>query len=82
MSLDTWLDLIGVATDNSPTLGEGAMQGLGRLDFAELFQPKPVGEAVNVHVTAAIREPMPDYAAMQRLIVGSDKLVVSKEENK
>lgn len=41
---------------------------MGYTDYTELFQPKPVGEQVNTHVVPAVREPSPDYAAMQRLI--------------
>jgi hypothetical protein len=44
------------------------MKTLGYADYTELFQPKPVGEPVNSHVVPAVREPLPDYAAMQRMI--------------
>jgi hypothetical protein len=49
------------------------MYGFGGTDFSEVFQPKPVGETVNVHVVQAIREPVPDYVAMQRLITGTEE---------
>ena len=56
------------------------MQNLGYADFTELFQPKPVGETVNVHVVRAVSEPKPDYVAMQRLIAGSDLILPPKLE--
>ena len=79
---DQWSELVGPNAESLPTLGEGTMQGLGKVDYTELFQPKPVGEQVNVHVTVDVREPAPDYAAMQRLIVGIDKPVVEVTEKK
>lgn len=47
------------------------MDIVGYADFTELFQPKPVGQPVNAHVVPAVREPAPDYAAMQRIIEGA-----------
>jgi hypothetical protein len=36
--------------------------------LADLLKPKSPGEQVNVHVVQSVREPQPDFAAMQRLI--------------
>ena len=36
--------------------------------LADVLKPKSAGEPVNVHVVQSVREPQPDFAAMQRLI--------------
>ena len=57
------------------------MLGLANSDLSEIFKPKTVGETVNTHVVMAVPEPKPDYAAMQRLIKGVEKLPSNPEKH-
>jgi hypothetical protein len=41
---------------------------IGSIDLEQLFRPKPVGEPVNMHVVERVKEPEPDFEAMQRII--------------
>jgi hypothetical protein len=49
-------------------------------NFVEVFQPKEVGQTVNVHVVPYEREPTPDFEKMQRLIDGRDKEYETKSK--
>jgi hypothetical protein len=53
---------------------------MGHADFTEVFHPKPVGERVNTHVVPAVREPLPDYDAMQRTIENAPAQVDPKNK--
>jgi hypothetical protein len=49
---------------------------IGLVQISELLRPKSSGKRINESVLPAVREPTPDYAAMQRLVATSD--IVSK----
>jgi hypothetical protein len=42
------------------------------LKLSDVLRPKDPGEAVNVHVVERTKEPEPDFAAMQRIIAGTE----------
>lgn len=44
------------------------LNSLANLTLTEVLRPKPQGEPVNSHVVPAVREPYPDYEAMNRLV--------------
>jgi hypothetical protein len=48
------------------------------INYADLFNPKPIGEQVNVHVHRVAPEKEPDYAAMQRFIETSAESITTK----
>ncbi len=50
------------------------------ISYADLFNPKPVGEQVNVHVHRVAPEKEPDYAAMQRFIDTSAESITTKKQ--
>jgi hypothetical protein len=39
----------------------------------DLLQAKTQGETVNPHVVTSVKEPEPDFSAMQRLLSSSEK---------
>lgn len=47
--------------------------------LADVLKPKSTGEPVNVHVVQSVREPQPDFAAMQRLVQGGEQTVVDQQ---
>jgi hypothetical protein len=50
------------------------------INYADLFNPKPVGEQVNVYVHRVAPEKEPDYAAMQRFIDTSAESITTKKQ--
>jgi hypothetical protein len=52
-----------------------------KIDYAELFNPRPIGERVNAYVHRIAPEKEPDYTAMQRLIdVSAESIGTRKPE--
>ncbi len=47
---------------------------LASIRLSDVLSPKGEGEPVNVHVVEPVREPEPDFSAMQRLISGADAI--------
>lgn len=48
--------------------GRKMMRSLAAVDLVDLVRPKPQGERVNSHVIQVVREPVPDFEAMRRLV--------------
>jgi len=53
-----------------------------KLEYAELFNPKPVGERVNTYVHLIAPERAPDYTAMQRFIEASAQSIRVRNNEK
>jgi hypothetical protein len=59
----------------------GRIMADDRIEYAELFNPRPIGERVNVYVHHVAPEKEPDYTAMQRFIDASaDSIRTTKTE--
>jgi hypothetical protein len=53
-----------------------------KIEFAELFNPRPVGERVNMYVHQVAPEEEPDYKAMERFVEASAQSIRTKTTEK